>query len=456
MIKRFLSRYSFSYPRTIVYMLQSSEYNIHDYLSWYFKVSDFKKVEVRKKFSKTAKGLLLLVCAWVIVILSFILIDNLLLALLLFPYILAYGIIIPLLLIKLIQLPIEHYLLFKTKTKIKNHKAFKIAIAGSFGKTTMREILKTVLSEGKIVSAPKDSYNTPLGISKFVEGLSGDEEIIIFELGEYYPGDIRQLCDIINPNMGIITGINEAHLKRFKTIDNTVKTIYELGEYLDFLYVNGDSPLALDSARKTDIIYSSSGMGTNLVLDAKTDLNGLSFKFRNSDFKSKLLGVHQIGPLVCAIEIALSLGLSMEQIQKGIAKTKPFSHRLEPKTDSSGVIIIDDSYNGNPDGVRVAIDFLKNISGRRFYITPGLVEMGAKTKEVHLEIGKMLALAGIEHVVLIRNSVTSYIEEGLKDNDFKGELIWFDSALEAYNSIPSITISGDIVLLQNDWPDQYL
>jgi UDP-N-acetylmuramoyl-tripeptide--D-alanyl-D-alanine ligase len=256
--------------------------------------------------------------------------------------------------------------------------------------------------------------------------------------------------------MGIITGINEAHLKRFKTIDNTVKTIYELGEYLDSLYVNGDSPLALDSARKTDIIYSSSGMGTNLVLDAKTDLNGLSFKFRNSDFKSKLLGVHQIGPLVCAIEIALSLGLSMEQIQKGIAKTKPFSHRLEPKTDSSGVIIIDDSYNGNPDGVRVAIDFLKNISGRRFYITPGLVEMGAKTKEVHLEIGKMLALAGIEHVVLIRNSVTSYIEEGLKDNDFKGELIWFDSALEAYNSIPSITISGDIVLLQNDWPDQYL
>jgi UDP-N-acetylmuramoyl-tripeptide--D-alanyl-D-alanine ligase len=437
-------------------MLQSSEYNIHDYLSWYFKVSDFKKVEVRKKFNKTLKGLLLLVCAWVIIILSFILIDNLLLALLLFPYILAYGIIIPLLLIKLIQLPIEYYLLSKTKTKIKNHKAFKIAIAGSFGKTTMREILKTVLSEGKIVSAPKDSYNTPLGISKFVEGLSGDEEIIIFELGEYYPGDIRQLCDIINPNMGIITGINEAHLKRFKTIDSTVKTIYELGEYLDSIYVNGDSSLALDSARKTDIIYSSSGMGTNLVLDAKTDLNGLSFKFRNSDFKSKLLGVHQIGPLVCAIEIALSLGLSMEQIQKGIAKTKPFSHRLEPKTDSSGVIIIDDSYNGNPDGVRVAIDFLKNISGRRFYITPGLVEMGAKTKEVHLEIGKMLALAGIEHVVLIRNSVTSYIEEGLKDNDFKGELIWFDSALEAYNSIPSITISGDIVLLQNDWPDQYL
>lgn len=456
MIKRFLSRYSFSYPRTIVYMLQSSEYNIHDYLSWYFKVSDFKKVEVRKKFNKTLKGLLLLVCAWVIIILSFILIDNLLLALLLFPYILAYGIIIPLLLIKLIQLPIEYYLLSKTKTKIKNHKAFKIAIAGSFGKTTMREILKTVLSEGKIVSAPKDSYNTPLGISKFVEGLSGDEEIIIFELGEYYPGDIRQLCDIINPNMGIITGINEAHLKRFKTIDNTVKTIYELGEYLDSLYVNGDSPLALDSARKTDIIYSSSGMGTNLVLDAKTDLNGLSFKFRNSDFKSKLLGIHQIGPLVCAIEIALSLGLSMEQIQKGVAKTKPFSHRLEPKTDSSGVIIIDDSYNGNPDGVRVAIDFLKSISGRRFYITPGLVEMGAKTKEVHLEIGKMLALAKIEHIVLIRNSVTGYIEEGLKDNDFKGELIWFDSALEAYNSIPSITISGDVVLLQNDWPDQYL
>ncbi len=436
-------------------MLQASEYNIHDYFSWYFKVSDFKKVQVRKKFKKTTKGIVLLVCAWIIIVSSLVIIDNLILALVLAPYILAYGIIIPLLVIKILQIPVERYILDKTKKKIKRHKGFKIAIAGSFGKTTMREILKTVLSEGKKVAGAKDSYNTPLGISKFVGGLSGDEDVLIFELGEYYPGDISQLCDIINPDMGIITGINEAHLERFKTIDSTVKTIYELGEYVDSVYVNGDSKLALDSARKLDIIYCGSGIGTDLVLNTKTNLDGLSFKFKDNNFRSKLLGVHQVGPLVCVIDIAFKLGLSIEQIQKGVSKTKPFSHRLEPK-ESDGVVIIDDSYNGNPDGARVSIEFLKNIKARRFYITPGLVEMGSKTKEIHKEIGKMLALAGIEKVVLIKNSVTGYIEEGLKENDFKGELIWFDFAPDAYNSIPSITISGDVVLLQNDWPDQYI
>lgn len=436
-------------------MLQASEYNIRDYFSWYFRVSDFRKVQVRKKFKKTAKGMVLLVCAWIIIILSFIVIDNLILALVLAPYILAYGIVVPLLIIKVLQIPVEYYIISQAKNKIRKHKGFKIAIAGSFGKTTMREILKTVLSEGKKVAAAQDNYNTSLGISKFVDSLLGDEDVLIFELGEYYPGDIRQLCEMINPDMGIITGINEAHLKRFKTIDNTIKTIYELGEYLEELYVNGDSPLALDYARKSDIIYCSNGIGTDLVLNTKTDLNGLSFEFRNNSFQSKLLGIHQIGPLVCATDIAFKLGLSIEQIQKGVEKTKPFNHRLEPKK-SDGVVIIDDSYNGNPDGVRAAIEFLANIKARRFYVTPGLVEVGDKTKEIHKEIGKMLALAGIEKVVLIKNSVTGYIEEGLKENDFQGELIWFDFAPDAYQSIPNITISGDVVLLQNDWPDQYI
>jgi UDP-N-acetylmuramoyl-tripeptide--D-alanyl-D-alanine ligase len=129
---------------------------------------------------------------------------------------------------------------------------------------------------------------------------------------------------------------------------------------------------------------------------------------------------------------------------------------LEPKIDGVGVITLDDSYNGNPDGVQAMIEFLASLQNhRRFYVTPGLVEMGKRTKEVHRQIGRNLAKAKIEKVVLIKNSVTAYIEEGLAEEKYEGEILWFDDALTAFAALPHLTVTGDVVLLQNDWPDQY-
>ena len=106
--------------------------------------------------------------------------------------------------------------------------------------------------------------------------------------------------------------------------------------------------------------------------------------------------------------------------------------------------------------MKAVIDFLASLKGyRRFYVTPGLVEMGDTTKAIHKEIGRQLSEADIEKVILIRNSVTSYIEEGLRENHFKGEIMWFSDALAAFAALPHLTVQGDVVLLQNDWPDQY-
>lgn len=476
MIKNWLSRYNLHYPRSLVYMLQASEYNIFDYLAWYHKTQNFSRVERRKQFVKTAKGLLLLVIAWTILffligtaifilwtvtgslkyILSFLIV-------LFSPYLLAYGIVIPLLVIRvIIQLPIECLIISKAKQKLKTHTAVKIGIAGSFGKTTMREILKTVLSEGKKVAAPPHSYNTLLGISQFVKTLKGDEEILVFELGEYYPDDVRKLCDLVQPSMGVITGVNEAHLQKFKSLERTVKTIYELADYLGDrpVYVNGENELARKNARSGHVVYDRGRVGNWKINNPKTDLTGTSFMMTKNgtklELKSALLGLHQIGPLAAAAEIALNLGLSFDQVKDGISKTMPFDHRLEPKTDNAGVITLDDSYNGNPDGVSAVIAFLASLKDcRRFYVTPGLVEMGLQTEDIHKQIGKQLARASIEKVILIRNSVTSYIEEGLKEEGYKGEVIWFDDALAAFAALPLLTVKGDVVLLQNDWPDQY-
>jgi UDP-N-acetylmuramoyl-tripeptide--D-alanyl-D-alanine ligase len=241
-----------------------------------------------------------------------------------------------------------------------------------------------------------------------------------------------------------------------------VKTIYELADYLDDkpTYVSGESELAKKNARAGHILYSRAGAGDAKVENEKTDLSGTSFTLvtgsARMELTSSLLGLHQVGPLAAAADIARRLGLTPQEIRAGIAKTRPFDHRLEPTTDAAGVITLDDSYNGNPDGVQAVIQFLASLTRhRRFYVTPGLVEMGARTEAVHKEIGRALAQAKIEKVILIRNSVTPYIEQGLKKAGYGGEVLWFEEALQAFAALPHLTVAGDVVLLQNDWPDQY-
>ncbi len=472
MLTTVTSRYRPRYVRSLVYMLQASEYRVGEYLSWLHRVRDFSSVENRRRLTRSPKALLLQGIGWLLWLAilvggagvassgahGYILGAAVILA---SPFLLAYGIVVPLLAIQLAQRPIEVAVAFRTRRILTRHKALTIAVAGSFGKTSMREILKTVLAEGKRVAAPPHSHNTLLGISAFAATLRGDEEVLIFELGEYYPGDVRTLCDIVQPDIGIITGVNEAHLEKFKTLDRTARTIFELADFLGDrpVYVNGESELAQKSVRPNHRTYSRNGVGAWSIEAAQTGLAGTSFTLvcgtERLPLVSSLLGLHQVGPLAVAAAIARDVGLSPAQIAAGIAKVAPFEHRLEPIRDGSGVVILDDSYNGNPDGVRAVIAFLASLTGRRLYVTPGLVEMGAQTEAVHRAIGCELAAAGVDTVVLIRNSVTPFIEQGLNDSHYRGTIVWYEDALSAHRALPHLTVGGDIVLLQNDWPDQY-
>lgn len=476
MIRSLLTRYHPRYPRSLTYLLQASEYDINAYFAWFRRVADFRTVEQRKQLVFTKKAVLILIGIWIsqialyalfaaALVMSDTALAQLVAAVLFLatPTLIGYAIPLPVALLTFVaQKPIELVLTRRARQKLRGMVAVKIGIAGSFGKTSMREILKTVLAEGKKVAAPPGSHNTVLGICRFIEGLQGDEEVIIFELGEYYPGDVRELCALVEPHVGVITGVNEAHLEKFKTIDKTVATIFELADFLGDkpLYINGENALAAARADEHALVYSRQGIKGMQVTAQTTGLEGTAFSLMingtEERFSSQLLGLHQIGPLVAAIDIALSLGLPIESIRRGIGQTKPFAHRLEPRSELNGVVTLDDSYNGNPDGVRAVIDFLSALQGRRrFYVTPGLVEMGPKTAAVHQEIGRQLAEAGIEKVVLIKNSVTGFIATGLTESGFRGELIWFDDALKAFAALPHLTVSGDVVLLQNDLPDQY-
>src|SRR3989344_2056411 len=278
-VNHWLSRRHPRYIRSLVYMLQASEYNIADFFKWHERVSDFRFVEKRKRLVFTPKAVVLLIAGWAglcgALVLSVLIFAS---ASSFWSYLLALAVLFetPVIVLRLLQLPAEALLLAQAKRRLAAHRGIKIAVAGSFGKTSTREILRTVLSERRKVAAPKDSYNTPLGIAKFVRGLKGEEEVLIFELGEYYPGDVRKLARVVSPDWGVITGVNEAHLEKFRSLERTADTVFELAESVQatHLYVNGESPLALARVKGGNIVYTREGAGVWNVAEARTSLSG--------------------------------------------------------------------------------------------------------------------------------------------------------------------------------------
>ncbi|MCA9330889.1 hypothetical protein KC957_02480, partial [Candidatus Saccharibacteria bacterium] len=172
-------------------------------------------------------------------------------------------------------------------------------------------------------------------------------------------------------------------------------------------------------------------------------------------YHTGLLGEHQIGPLVAVVAIARELGLSDEQIKRGIAKTMPYEHRMQPKP-LHGAWIIDDAYNGNIEGMRAGLDLLIKLPAkRRIYVTPGLVDQGVENERVHTELGGLIAKADPDRVVLMENTNTQYIIRGLDTGGYKGDISIESDPLGYYLGLEHQVAAGDVVMLQNDLPDSY-
>ena len=474
----YLSFFTLKLPRSLVYMLQASEYNTGEYFAWLGRGPHMGRVAQRKQLVLTAKAKLLLVIAYGLLALclagallllwaaiansSITYAFGALTVVVLSPLLTAYLLPLPLAAgYSLVQKPKEQAIIARAASQLANHPGVRIGIAGSYGKTTCKEMLATILAAGKKVAATPGNMNTPLGISRFIGKLKGNEEVLIFEMGEYYPGDVRLLCELTHPSLGVITGINEAHLSKFKSIDRTVATIFELADYLGDkpVFKNGDNDLVRERAGTSDpLVYSHNGVDGWQVNSVVSTLEGVSFTARKDKVEIKavsgLLGVHNVGPLVACIAIASRLGLTPKQIEDGVAATTPFEYRMQPRV-VAGAHIIDDTYNGNIDGVRAGLAWLRDIKApRRIYVTPGLVEQGDKTAAIHQEIGRLIAESA-DVAVLMQNSTTAFIQEGLRQAGFTGTVQIVTDPQRFYTNIAHFVAKGDVVLMQNDWTDNY-
>jgi UDP-N-acetylmuramoyl-tripeptide--D-alanyl-D-alanine ligase len=349
-----------------------------------------------------------------------------------------------------------------------------IGITGSYGKTTMKQTLQTLLSGSLDVVATAESHNTPVAVARTILSRVGDDtDVFIVEMGAYKRGDIAALCNLASPDISILTGINEAHLERFGSIENTIQAKFEIvtqAKKTASIILNVDDDTVMEHFQEfvgeRSVKFFSSRNNDQAELKAydqrfHEDGTGISFylKHGNEDLgytKVNHLGSYIVGNVMAGVYVGEELGVSAEEVLRQAHKITSAEHRLQPiQRTSQNVLVIDDSYNGNPDGAHAAIDVLeKFITRRTIYVTPGLVEMGERSEAVHKEIGEHLA-AVVDVVVLVETSVTDYIKEGLKKAGFPGELIMFDSPQEMHEGIAKVLKPGDVLLFQNDWPENY-
>lgn len=478
MIGSFSSLYKLGYPKALVYMLQSSEYKAGPYLKWVARTKDFSRVMHRRALEPTKAARMLLLALRLGMLAQVIAGVALLYAgiwhdvpggiafgaalIISYPFVWAYLAVIPLLLGReLSTKPKEQQLITGSEAVFAKHKGAKIAVAGSYGKTTMKELLNTVLSEGLDVAATPANKNVSVSHARFATKLTGEEDVLIIEYGEGEPGDVARFAHLTHPTHAVITGLAAAHLDRYKTVQAAGDDIFAVADYLEGknVYVNDESPGINPFLKPEYETFNAQGALGWSIGKVKAGLDGTSFTLtkgkKSMELKSGLLGRHHLGFLAFAAALALQLGLSEKQVREGIAKTKPFEHRMQPY-QLAGAWIIDDTYNGNLEGIRAGTRLLKTLTAKRkIYVTPGLVDQGEETVSVHREAGELIAESRPDLVILMQNSVTDYIKQGLKAGHFKGELRIENDPLDFYKNLNHFVASGDLVVMQNDWTDNY-
>ncbi|MFI3258848.1 MAG: UDP-N-acetylmuramoyl-tripeptide--D-alanyl-D-alanine ligase [Rikenellaceae bacterium] len=380
------------------------------------------------------------------------------------------------LLANLVNTPIERaitrWYINDAKRIISSHTRLTvIGVTGSYGKTSTKNYLHRLLSERYNVLITPGNYNTLLGVVKTIrESLRPQHQIFIVEMGAKQRGDIKEICDLVNPTIGIISSVGSAHLETFGSIENIQMTKFELVNSLPksgLGVINFDSDgvhtfggitseaeivrysIEREGAdyRATNVNYNSSGVSFNLKLEGD-----------KREFSSPLLGGGNVLNLTAAIVVANHLKVPTTKIQAALTQIKPVEHRLSMRKVGS-MTILDDAYNSNPDGARMALSVLSRFDrpegGLRIVITPGFVEMGEMQFEANREFGRQIAKS-CDFAIVVNELNREAIHKGLCDEGFPSEKIYLaDSLNDARTHLSTLLTSGDVVLYENDLPDTF-
>ncbi len=341
-----------------------------------------------------------------------------------------------------------------------------IGITGSYGKTSSKNILNDILSvKFNVLPTPKN-YNTTYGLMLSINNyLDKFTEVFIAEMGAFKVGEIKELCDFVQPKYGILTTIGTAHLESFGSIENIQKGKFELIESLPsdgVAVLNKDDEMQVNYHIKSDCKKLWIGIDNKEAdvhaTNIKMSYNGMTFDciFKGDknkyNFSTRLLGRANIYNILAGITLGKYLGISIEQLIIGVRRVKAIEHRLELKKYGT-INIIDDAYNSNPVGSKMALDVLNLMPGYKIIVTPGMIELGDKQYELNMKFGEYMADV-CDEVILVGEEQTKPIYDGLMHKKYNPKHIHIINDVKiAFELMQKLKEKETYVLLENDLPD---
>lgn len=344
-----------------------------------------------------------------------------------------------------------------------------IGITGSYGKTSVKHFLTRILSEKYNVVMTPGSYNTPMGVTITIRNhLKPIHEIFVCEMGAKQLGDIKELCDLAAPQMGILTAVADQHLETFGSIENVQKGKFELLDALpkdgvgymnfDYEYIRNHSPITHVANHAYSLNQSNTAYQAR---DIQYTAKGMQFSvyYQNEkmfDLETKLMGEANISNILVCCAVAVKLDVSVKSIQFAVKNLQPVKHRMELKRNPGGITILDDAFNSNPTGAKMALNVLKQIEGgQKIIITPGMIELADKEYELNRILGEQIA-EHVDYAILVGPKKTLPIQEGLKNKNYPETKLYVARNLtDANQQLMKIATKGDVVLYENDLPDTY-
>lgn len=344
--------------------------------------------------------------------------------------------------------------------KIKGKNIKIIAITGSNGKTSIKNILFEMLKENYVVQASPHSYNTPLGISKFINnGLKDDCQILILEYGARKKGDIKNLCQTFGADYGVISTVAPQHLQTFKTVENVYIAKKELANHLN----NKPCVFNLDNLYTLKMFNQHPKNALSASIFAKADVFATNIKIKNTQTyfnlhfnnqvlpcQTVLLGEHNIQNIAISACLAHHLGVPLDKIKTAISNLKFVPHRLE--LIKGAMNILDDTYNCSLISAQQSIKVLNEFSGKKMIITPGIIEGGKHQFNINKHLGEMCVA---DWVVIVGNLNKKAILCGLNSQGLNTKKILFAPTLNDAKQYYKLLNSNDTLLFLNDLPDDY-
>lgn len=344
-----------------------------------------------------------------------------------------------------------------------------VGITGSYGKTSTKNVVYEILDSNFNVFKTPENFNTPYGLMISInEKMDRYNDYFIAEMGACKKGDIKELCDFVKPKYGIVTSIGLAHLETFGSEENILRTKFEL---IESLPSDGIGVLNIDDHKQCSYRIKNNckvvwiGIDNKdadyLATDIKMDYQGMSFKLKMKDkkekysFKTKLLGRNNIYNILDGLALGIELGMNIDVLQHAVENLEAVEHRLSMK-NYYNVTLIDDAYNSNPSGAKMALEVLSMMPGKHIVVTPGMIEIGKKEDACNREFGQEIAQV-CDEVILIGKEKTKAIYEGILEKGFDSSNIRvYNDVMDAFAYLKEINGEETYVLLENDLPDVFM